>query len=146
MKLLATLASTIAIVSAAALVRSSDARAAWCWPSCSGYAVLGPATSTNNGCWYSGGEVCSGWNYWFANGIDKKCTPLCLLGYTQARVLYGFENTSTIRGRFTDYAGIFRIRPPDVSMGGYLRAQVNWWPYYDGRFSYSSYLQVAAII
>jgi hypothetical protein len=89
--------------------------------------------------------VCSGWNYWTMNGIDKRCWPTCVGYYTHALVLYGFENQSTIRGRFADYAAIYRIRPVDVSMGGYLRAQVNWWPYTDGRNSYSSLIHVEAI-
>jgi hypothetical protein len=143
---LCSIVAALAAAGACGAVHADSARAGWCWPSCSAHAVLSPGTSTYNGCWYLGGEVCSGWNYWGVNGIDKQCYPRCdLYGYTQALVLYGFENGSTIRGRFTDYAGIFRIRPVDVSMGGYLRAQVNWWPYFDGRLSHSSLLQAASI-
>jgi hypothetical protein len=139
------LIAIVAAASVAVAARSNVAAGAWCWPSCSGYAVLGADTSTHNGCWYAYGEVCSGWNYWTINGIDKQCWPVCYGYYTHALVLYGFENRNTIRGRFTDYASTWRIRPPDVSMGGYLRAQVNWWPYSDGRTSYSSLVNVEAV-
>ena len=144
MKRLLVIIVIVIAASTVAGVRANLARA-WCWPNCTGYGVLGPSTSTNNGCWYAYGEVCSGWNYWAMNGIDKKCWPVCWYYYTQARVLYGFENFNTIRGRFTDTASTFWIRPSDVSMGGYLRAQVNWWPYYDGRQSYASLLNAGAI-
>jgi hypothetical protein len=130
---------------AVSLVHAQPARAGWCWPDCWHYGLLSPGTSSYNGCWYSGGEVCSGWGYWTLNGIDKQCYPSCSLGQTTALVLYGFENSQTIRGRFTDYAGIYRVRPLDVSMGGYLRAQVNWWPYFDGRTSHTSLLQAGSI-
>ena len=128
----------------AGLARGETARAGWCWPDCSNYATLGPGTSTYNGCWYSGGEVCSGWNYWVVNGVAKRCVPFCDGLYTHALILYGFENGSTIRGRYTDYAGSYRIFPYEVSMGGYMRAQVNWWPYRDGRYPYSSTVNAAA--
>ena len=144
MKRLLVLTTIVAVSFVGAAVRSDVARA-WCWPSCSSYGVLGPDTSTHNGCWYAAGEVCSGWNYWSLNGIDKLCWPVCYGYYTHGLVLYGFENFNTIRGRFTDYSATYRIRPADVSMGGYLRAQVNWWPYSDGRTSYSSLLQAAAV-
>jgi hypothetical protein len=147
MKTFLVLASIVAAVSIAAAARSETARATWCWPACgsSNYGVLAWNTSTHNGCWYSYGEVCSGWNYWTLNGVDKRCWPICNGYYTHALVLYGFENRSTIRGRFADYTSIYRIRPADVSMGGYLRAQVNWWPYSDGRTSYSSLVHVEAV-
>lgn len=144
MKRLLVLLAIVAVASVASAVRSDVARA-WCWPSCPGYAVLAWNTSTNNGCWYTWGEVCSGWNYWSMNGIDKQCWPVCSSYYTHGLVLYGFENGNTIRGRFTDYAIVVRIRPVDVSMGGYLRAQVNWWPYSDSRSSYKSLLQAASV-
>ena len=144
MKRLLVLTAIVAVASVASAVRSDVARA-WCWPSCSSYGVLGPNTSAGNGCWYSFGEVCSGWNYWTLNGIDKQCWPVCYAYYTHGLVLYGFENRNTIRGRFTDYSVVARIRPSDVSMGGYLRAQVNWWPYSDGRTSYKSLLQAASV-
>jgi hypothetical protein len=146
MKTLLVLTAVVGICVAAA-VRPDVGRAAWCWPACpsSSYGVLAWNTSTHNGCWYSSGEVCSGWNYWVLNGVDKRCWPVCDGYYTHALVLYGFENRSTIRGRFADYTSIYRIRPVDVSMGGYLRAQVNWWPYTDGRTSYSSLIHVEAV-
>jgi hypothetical protein len=147
MKRLLVLASFVAAISISAAVRSDAARATWCWPACgsSNYGALAWGTSTHNGCWYSSGEVCSGWNYWTINGVDKRCWPVCDGYYTHALILYGFENRSTIRGRFGDYTSVYRIRPADVSMGGYLRAQVNWWPYADGRTSYSSLIHVEAV-
>ena len=134
----------VAAAAVTALASSDNARAGWCWPDCSSFGTLGPGTSTYNGCWYAGGEVCSGWNYWIINGVNKKCTPICNGLYTQALILYGFENRNTIRGFWTDYANTYHIFPPDVGMGGYLRAQVNWWPYNDGRYPYSSVINAAA--
>jgi hypothetical protein len=135
----------LALLAGASLLHSSAARAGgWCWPDCSNNAILGPGTPNYNGCWYSSGEACSGWNYWTVNGISKVCYPFCAGTYTEALVLYGFENRSTIRGRFTDYASVFHVLTADVGMGGYLRAQVNWWPYSDGRWSYASKLNAAA--
>jgi hypothetical protein len=143
MKKLIVLLALVAVTSIAAGARAHVAKA-WCWPTCSTYGVLGPQTPANSNCWYGWGEVCSGWNYWTVNGIDKRCWPICINGWTQARLLYGFENFNTIRGRFTDMAGTFYVRPSDLSMGGYLRAQVNWWPY-AYQMSYASLLNAAAL-
>ena len=83
------------------------------------------ATSSNNGCWYSGGEVCSGWSYWSLNGVSKTCYPGCdYWRQTPGQILYGFENFERIRGRFTVSSGTRYIRPAEVSMGGYLRSFV----------------------
>jgi hypothetical protein len=131
---------------ALAMVAPGSARAAWCWPSCSTSGYLGPGTSTYNGCWYSSGEVCSGWNNWTSNGISKACYPICEWpGYTQARVLYGFENADRIRGVYTDYAKTDYVFPSALGMGGYLRAQASWVPYSDGRTSYASWIHVGAV-
>lgn len=139
----------VAAISAAiciSLARGEDAAAAWCWPTCSTFGMLGPGTSNYNGCWYAGGEVCSGWGYWTSNGINKTCYPGCTNGmYSQARVLYGFENRNVIRGYIIDNIGPQYIFPPDVGMGGYLRAQANWWYYTDGRYSYSAEVHVGAL-
>lgn len=143
MKKLIVVIAVVVVAGVAAGVRAQAANA-WCWPSCSSYGVLGSQTPANSNCWYSWGEICSGWNYWTVNGIDKRCWPICISGWTQARILYGFENFNTIRGRFTDYAGSFHVLPSDLSMGGYLRGQVNWWPY-TYQTSYSSFLQMAVI-
>jgi hypothetical protein len=131
----------------AAAAAPSTSRAAWCWPGCSSFGYLGPSTSTSNGCWYATGEVCSGWNFWSSTGINKQCYPRCDgNGWTQARVLYGFENAQRIRGWYTDYAVTTYIFPSHVSMGGYLRAQVSWFPYLDPSItSYTSYIHVGAI-
>jgi len=110
------------------LSRPSHAAAGWCWPSCSSYGILGPGTSTYNGCWYAFGEVCSGWAYWSVNGVAKACYPGCDgWSNTSGQILYGFESWGRIRGRFTTYSGTRYIRPSDVGMGGYLRAQVSHW-------------------
>jgi hypothetical protein len=136
-----TVALTVAIAAA-----PSTAGAAWCWPTCSTYGLLGPGTSTYNGCWYSSGEVCSGWNTWTANGIAKGCYPSCdAFRYTHARVLYGFENTERIRGVYEDYATTKYLYPYNLYMGGYLRAQVSWAPYSDGTVSYTSWIHVGAV-
>lgn len=107
------------------LAQPSQAKAGWCWPSCSTYGLLGSFTS--NSCWY-GTAVCSGWTYWVLNGESKRCFPMCDgWGNTAGQILYGFENFDRIRGRFTVSSGTRYIRPAEVSMGGYLRAQVTWW-------------------
>ncbi len=121
--LLLTLVCAAAVV---ALAQPSRASAGWCWPNCSSYGFLGPGTSTNNGCWFYG-EVCSGWGYWYLNGVSKTCYPGCNWGETSGQILYGFENAQRIRGAFTRSVGHRYIQPGDVGMGGYLRAQVTWW-------------------
>ena len=119
------------------LARPSHASAGWCWPSCSTYGVLTPWTTSN--CWYYA-AVCSGWWYWYVNGETKTCWPSCdPYGNTYGEILYGFENSERIRGRFTAWAGSRHIQPGDVGMGGYLRAQVTWWS------GQSSQLNVAAV-
>jgi hypothetical protein len=121
----------IALACAAAVValaRPATASASWCWPSCSGYGYLGQSTSTNNGCWYSSGEVCSYYGYWFNTGIAKTCYPGCNWNYqTTSMVLYGFENRERIRGRLTVKADTVYVRPSDVAMSGSLRAQTAWY-------------------
>jgi hypothetical protein len=108
--------------------------------------VLRSWTSTNNGCWYGYGEVCSGWNYWSMNGVAKICDVYCYDGVTRGRILYGFENQQHIRGRFTYLARTHRIIPSDVGLGGmYLRAQVSWWYNPDGTPSNPSGVNVAAV-
>jgi hypothetical protein len=120
-----TVACTAAI---AALARPAAASAGWCWPNCSGYALLGPSTSTNTGCWYSSGEVCSYYAYWTLNGVAKTCYPGCdWYGNTTGMILYGFENRERIRGRLTVKRDTLYIQPASVSMSGLLRAQVAWY-------------------
>jgi len=123
------LAIAVACVAAvAALGRPATASAGWCWPACSGFGFLGPSTSTNNGCWYSSGEVCSYWAYWTINGIAKTCYPSCDYNLnTTGMVLYGFENRERIRGRLTVKSGTVYVLPSSVSMSGLLRAQVAWY-------------------
>lgn len=121
----------VALVLALAVAggRAPRAEAAWCWPDCSSFGKLGAVTTTFNGCWYSYGEVCSGWNNWLVNGVKKTCYPYCNpFPYTTAQLLFGFENSLRIRGRVTYAADTYRIFPADVGMGGYLRAQVSYWP------------------
>jgi len=124
------IALAFALIAAAAvtgLARPGTASAGWCWPSCSTYGFLGATTSTGNGCWYYS-EVCSGWGYWYVNGVAKTCYPGCdYSGTTAGKILYGFENSDRIRGHFTTIASKRYIQPADVGMGGYLRAQASWW-------------------
>jgi hypothetical protein len=111
-----------------ALAKPAPASAGWCWPTCSNYGFLGQWTSTNNGCWYSSGEVCSYYGYWFNMGIAKTCYPGCDWNYnTTSMVLYGFENRERIRGRLTVKADTVYIQPSYVGMSGSLRAQVSWY-------------------
>jgi len=121
--------AVIGVAAVAALARPSHASAGWCWPNCSGYGMLGPSTSTYNGCWFSSGEVCSWYAQWFNMGIFKTCYPGCDWNYnTTGVVLYGFENLERIRGRFTVRAASrLYVYPADVGMGGMLRAQVTWY-------------------
>lgn len=121
------LISLVCVAVLVALAQPSRASAGWCWPNCSDYGILGPSTSSYNGCWYPG-EVCSGWGYWYLNGVAKTCYPGCdYWGSTKGQILFGYENSERIRGKFSWIPGKFYIRPSDVSMGGYLRAQVNYW-------------------
>ena len=116
------------VAAVVALARPSSASAGWCWPNCSGYGFLGPSTSTNNGCWWSSGEVCSYWAVWTLNGIAKTCYPGCdWYNNTTGMVLYGFENRERIRGRLTVKRDALYIVPSNVSMSGVLRAQVAWY-------------------
>jgi hypothetical protein len=126
---IAFLLAVVAVAAVAALARPSHASAGWCWPNCSGYGMLGPGTSTYNGCWFSGGEVCSYYNSWLNMGMYKTCYPGCDWAFnTTGVVLYGFENHERIRGRFTTRAiSRLTIWPADVGMSGMLRAQVTWY-------------------
>lgn len=120
-----TVACTAAIV---ALARPAPASAGWCWPSCSGYGMLGPSTSTNTGCWYSSGEVCSYYSAWTLTGVAKTCYPGCDWAWnTNGMILYGFENRERIRGRLTVKRDTVYLQPAAVGMGGQLRAQVAWY-------------------
>jgi hypothetical protein len=117
-----------------ALARPTPASAGWCWPDCSSYGFLSQWTSTNNGCWFSLGEVCTYYNYWVNVALRKTCYPGCdYLGLTRGVILYGFENHDRIRGYFTDKAWSFVMQPYEVGMSGPLRAQVTW---YSGPASY----------
>jgi hypothetical protein len=111
-----------------ALVKPASAAAGWCWPNCSAFGFLGQSTSSNNGCWFSSGEVCSYYGAWFNMGINKTCYPGCdWLGNTRGVLLYGFENHDRIRGYFTDKAATVYAYPQYLGMGGSLRAQVAWY-------------------
>jgi hypothetical protein len=112
-----------------ALARPAPAAAGWCWPNCSGYGYLGPSTSTNTGCWFASGEVCSYYGSWFNMGISKTCYPGCDWNYnTTGVVLYGYENHDRIRGRFTARGSeTVYARPNEFAMSGALRAQVTWY-------------------
>jgi hypothetical protein len=111
-----------------ALLQPAPAAAGWCWPNCSAFGFLGQSTSSNNGCWFSSGEVCSYYGAWFNMGINKTCYPGCdWLGNTRGVLLYGFENHDRIRGYFTDKAEIVYAYPQYLGMGGSLRAQVAWY-------------------
>ena len=128
------------VAAVAAFARPAPAAAGWCWPGCSSYGFLSQWASTNNGCWFSSGEVCSYYGYWFNVGIAKTCYPSCDWNYnTNGIVLYGFENHDRIRGRFTGKADTVYVQPYELSMSGSLRAQVTW---YSGP---ASHLNAAAI-
>jgi hypothetical protein len=117
------------IAAVVALTQPSRASAGWCWPNCSNYGYLGQYTSTNNGCWFSSGEVCSYYGSWFNVGVAKTCYPGCDWNYnTTGVILYGFENHDRIRGRYTVRASnTVYVRPSELDMSGSLRAQVTWY-------------------
>ncbi|MFL5945845.1 MAG: hypothetical protein ACJ74D_05525 [Gaiellaceae bacterium] len=116
------------VTAVVALARPASASAGWCWPGCSSWGYLGAGTSTQNGCWYASGEVCSYWASWQVNGISKKCYPGCdWFNNTTGMVLYGFENRERIRGRLTVKSDTVYIAPSNVAMSGTLRAQVAWY-------------------
>jgi hypothetical protein len=117
------------VAAVAALARPAAASASWCWPSCASYGILNQWTSTNTGCWFSSGEVCSYYNSWFNVGMSKTCYPGCDWNFnTTGVVLYGFENHDRIRGRFSSRGAVtLYVRPVDLSMSGLLRAQVTWY-------------------
>jgi hypothetical protein len=127
MKRIAFFFALFAAVVCVGLAQPSTASAGWCWPNCSDYGMLGPGTTTWNGCWYSGSEVCSGWGYFYLNGVKKSCYPCDSTYPTSGKILYGFENSARIRGNFTMSPNTLYVRPSDLGMGGYLRAQVTWW-------------------
>jgi hypothetical protein len=128
MSRVALLVALLSVTAVVGLAKPQVAGAGWCWPSCSSYGLLGGYTSTYNGCWFTWGEVCSGWSYWSLNGVSKTCYPGCdYWGYTKGEILFGFENTERIRGYFSWVPGTKYVRPADVAMGGYLRAQVAYW-------------------
>jgi hypothetical protein len=111
-----------------ALARPAPASAGWCWPDCSSFGFLSQWTSTNTGCWFSSGEVCSYYGSWWNMGINKTCYPGCDWNYnTRGIVLYGFENHDRIRGYFTGKADTVYAYPQYLGMSGLLRAQVSWY-------------------
>lgn len=124
---IAFLFALLAMAAVVGLAQPSTASAGWCWPNCSAYGMLGPGTTTGNGCWYYSSEVCSGWGYFYLNGVSKTCYPCDGSWTTSGKILYGFENAERIRGSFTTNQGTHYVRPGDLGMGGYLRAQVSWW-------------------
>jgi hypothetical protein len=93
-----------------------------------GYWQYGPATlgrgHDDASCiWYRGQAACSGWNYWYQNQYSKQTSCGCSFTY-----LLGFENDSTIRGRWISQSvGYLSTFPQDVGMGGYLKAHITYW-------------------
>lgn len=65
--------------------------------------------------WYPTYGQCSGWNYWVLNDGHV---------YSGGPALTGFENTNTIRGRWT-YPGQYAYtHPSDFGMAAYSKAQI----------------------
>ena len=91
--------------------------------------MVGPSTSTYNGCWFSSGEICSWYSSFLQMGMYKTCYPGCDWAFnTTGIVLYGFENVERIRGRFTGRGAVrLYLYPSDVGMGGAVRTQVTWY-------------------
>lgn len=124
-------ALAVLIAGAAASVRPSEASAeapasTWCWPSSCGYDWMGAFTSNYNNCYYSSGDVCSGWNFWHWQDfwrLNEATYP--------AKILFGYENSERIRGWwstwYTASCQPCTITPSQVSMGGYLKGQNSWW-------------------
>ena|SRR6266571_5856841 len=105
MKKIATLAATLALCAAAPSVASA---AYWEY-----YGWL-PNGYDANCIWYATSAQCSGWNYW---------QTISLTVYSGGPVLNGFENYSTIRGRWT-YGGQYSwTSPSSLGMSSYSKAQ-----------------------
>jgi hypothetical protein len=97
-------------------------------PAWAGYWQYGPASlgrghDDANCIWYRGQAACSGWNYWYQNQYSKQTNCGCSFTY-----LLGFENGSTIRGRWISQSVSYLYTfPEDVGMGGYLKAHITYW-------------------
>jgi hypothetical protein len=65
--------------------------------------------------WYAGSAQCSGWNYWKFNQDQV---------YSGGPVLVGFENYSTIRGRWTYPGDAATVWPSLLGMPAYVKAQI----------------------
>lgn len=106
----------LAVVAAAAAVAFVAPAAAhggtFRWPS-SGTATLGPNTSNGGPCWNGLGEVCSGWNYWASDTMNKSSGgTLCM----------GFQNSTTWHCNNFSGSVFISVTPSLVGMGGYLVA------------------------
>lgn len=99
-------------VTVAALAFTGTASAGfWSW----GYNYLG--NSSNNGqC--SGvvaepGAVCSGWNYWYSNYLDKR---------GGGTICFGWGNNNQSACYAESGAVVAATRPSDLGMGGYIKS------------------------
>lgn len=129
-----TLLCVMVVASAAALAIPEKASANWCWqkPEPCSFGYLSFNTTNTNGCWYSAGEVCSGWAYWYEQDFYRNYAPIYI-----AKTLYGYENSAHIRGLWsTGNCSPCIVLPSDVGLGGYLKAQDSWWGSGVGEQSY----------
>jgi hypothetical protein len=98
----------------------------WHW----GYNYLG--NSTNNGL-CSGvvaepGAVCSGWDYWYSNYLDKR---------GGGTICFGWGNNNSSSCYAESGAVVAATRPTDLGMGGYLKS-IAYYEYNAASYLYTS--------
>jgi len=106
---------TAAALCALVFPSSASAWQQWFWTG-----NLGPGDYDPDCIWYYGRAVCSGWNYWDDNTLERESQ--------NATILLGYENNSRIRGVYVGPEQFRRVvYPGDLGMGGYLKAHATWW-------------------
>lgn len=113
----------------ALIIAPVSAAATWSW----GFNYLGNSSSNGN-CLAPAvavpGAVCSGWNYWNSNYMDKRGGGYVYLGWQKDAYTSGFIGVSGV----TQVATV----PSTVGLGGYLKSAAE---YVSGA---ASYLQTQA--
>jgi hypothetical protein len=86
----------------------------WSW----GFNYLGNSTSSGD-ClfWAQLGQVCSGWNYWYDNALDKRGGGI---------VTHGFLSSDKSAAVVRCCSGWWLIYPSTVGMGGYLKSYASY--------------------
>ena len=115
-KVLAALAVLAAVVAVAFVAPAAAKGGTFRWPA-SGTATFAPNTSNGGPCWNGLGEVCSGWNYWVSDDINKS---------SGGTVCLGFQNSTT--WHCNNWSGTISISedPKILGMGGYLVSSLTY--------------------